>query len=91
MYWLSPFHYLLEGMLGVVVHTQPVVCATIEMAMFSPPPGQTCDSYAGAYAAQAGGYVMTQANGMCGYCQYSTGDAFVSLNCLGPLETNLTK
>jgi ATP-binding cassette subfamily G (WHITE) protein 2 (SNQ2) len=88
MYYLSPFHYLLEGMLGLVVHNQPVTCESVELAVFAAPPGQTCDSYAGAYASQAGGYVMTQADGMCGYCQYATGDAFVSIQLL--LGTNLT-
>jgi ATP-binding cassette subfamily G (WHITE) protein 2 (SNQ2) len=24
MYWLTPFHYLLEGLLGLVVHNVPI-------------------------------------------------------------------
>jgi ATP-binding cassette subfamily G (WHITE) protein 2 (SNQ2) len=63
MYWLTPFHYLLEGLLGLVVHDVPVRCAEKELAIFSAPPGQTCDGYAGAYAMGSGGYVVTQANG----------------------------
>jgi ABC-type multidrug transport system permease subunit len=73
---LQPFHYLLEGMLGLVIHDIPIRCSTTELAIFSTPPGQTCDSYAGNFAHQAGGYVQTQPNGQCGYCQYSTGDSF---------------
>lgn len=57
MYYLTPFHYLLEGMLGTVIHNEPIQCATKELAIFSPPPGQTCQQYAGAYATQSGGYV----------------------------------
>jgi ATP-binding cassette subfamily G (WHITE) protein 2 (SNQ2) len=63
-------------MLSLVIHNQPVRCEDTELAIFSAPPGQTCDSYAGGFAQQSGGYVQTQPNGQCGYCQYSTGDAF---------------
>ena len=57
MYYLTPFHYLLEGLLGLVIHNEPIRCATKELAIFPPPPGQTCQQYAGAYATQSGGYV----------------------------------
>jgi ATP-binding cassette subfamily G (WHITE) protein 2 (SNQ2) len=76
MYFLSPFTYLLEGMLSLVVHNVTITCETAELAIFSAPPGQTCDSYVGPYIAQAGGYVQTQANGQCGFCQYANGDEF---------------
>jgi hypothetical protein len=78
MYWVTPFHYLLEAAVGLVTHGVPVTCATQELAMFSPPPGSTCDEYAGPYAQKAGGYVQTMENGMCGFCQYANGDQFVS-------------
>lgn len=76
MYWLTPFHYLLEGFLGVAIHDQPVECQQGEFAMFEPPPGQTCSEYAGPYTQEAGGYVQTGADGMCQFCQYATGDQF---------------
>lgn len=60
MYWLTPFHYLLEGLLSLVIHDQPIICTTDELAIFSAPPGQTCQSYAGPYASETGGYVVTQ-------------------------------
>jgi len=41
MYWLSPFHYLLEGFLAAVTDNVPAICDTNELARFSPPPGQT--------------------------------------------------
>ncbi|KAJ9315157.1 hypothetical protein DTO271D3_4610 [Paecilomyces variotii] len=78
MYWLTPFHYLLEGMLGVVTHKQQVKCVPREEARFRPPPGQTCQQYAGPFAEQAGGYVEQGADGLCNYCQYSTGDRFAT-------------
>lgn len=78
MYWLTPFHYLLEAFLAVALHDQPVQCSDNEFARFSPPPGQTCQDYAGGYIAQAGGYVQDalDGSGLCEYCQYATGDEF---------------
>jgi ATP-binding cassette, subfamily G (WHITE), member 2, SNQ2 len=76
MYWLTPFHYLLEGFLAVAVHDQPVVCASEEFARFSAPPGQTCISYAQPFIQQAGGYVQTGLDGICEFCQYANGDEF---------------
>lgn len=78
MYWLTPFHYLLGGFLGVATHNVPVRCVEREEANFSPPPGLTCQQYAGAYAEKAGGYVRDAGNGLCAYCQFSSGDRFVS-------------
>lgn len=76
MYWLTPFHYLLEALLGVLVHDQPVQCVAREEARFTPPPGSTCQNYTSAYTAEAGGYV-TESDGMCSFCAYTTGDQFV--------------
>lgn len=76
MYWLSPFHYILEGFLGAVIHKQPVQCKQNEFALFRPPPGQSCDEYVQPFIAQGGGYVQTGADGMCEFCQFATGDEF---------------
>ncbi|CAG9950625.1 unnamed protein product [Clonostachys rosea f. rosea IK726] len=76
MYWLSPFHYLLEGLLGAAIHKQPVECAQEEFAQFSAPDGQTCEQYTKDFIAQAGGYVQTGADGICEFCQYASGDQF---------------
>ncbi|PNY24380.1 Brefeldin A resistance protein [Tolypocladium capitatum] len=76
MYWLSPFHYLIEALLGAIIHDQPVNCSTNEFARFEAPPGLSCDSYVGPYIAKAGGYVRTAQDGFCEYCQYASGDEF---------------
>ncbi|OQV01877.1 hypothetical protein CLAIMM_07167 [Cladophialophora immunda] len=76
MYWLTPFHYLLEAMLGSIIHNQPVRCNRGEFARFSAPPGYTCQSYTQQYITQAGGYVQVGADGLCEFCQYATGDQF---------------
>ncbi|PWY91900.1 ABC transporter [Aspergillus sclerotioniger CBS 115572] len=78
MYWLTPFHYLLEGFLGVVVHGVPLRCVSREESQFTPPSGMTCQEYAGSYASQVGGYVQDAGNGLCAFCQYSVGDNFAA-------------
>jgi ATP-binding cassette subfamily G (WHITE) protein 2 (SNQ2) len=78
MYWLTPFHYLLEGFLAAITHGVPVICDSNEFARFSPPPGQTCLSYTDQFVAQAGGYVQTGADGLCEFCQYANGDQFAA-------------
>jgi len=78
MYWLTPFKYLLEGFLALLTQGQAIRCETNELAVFPPPPNQSCDSYAGQFAQQAGGYVQTQPDGNCGFCQFATGEAFAA-------------
>jgi hypothetical protein len=78
MYWVSPFTYLLGGYLGLLLDGVPIRCETNELAIFSPPPGQDCQSYAGQFAQQAGGYVQSQPNGDCGYCQFRDGTTFAA-------------
>lgn len=78
MYWLTPFKYLLEGFLALLLQGQEIRCDTSELAIFPPPPGQDCQSYAGQFAQQSGGYVEAQPDGTCGYCQFATGDAFAA-------------
>lgn len=78
MYWLTPFHYLLEGLLAAVTHGVPVVCADNEFAKFSAPPGFTCATYTDPYIKQMGGYVQDGVDGLCEFCQYATGDEFAA-------------
>ncbi|KAI9759591.1 MAG: hypothetical protein M4579_002257 [Chaenotheca gracillima] len=77
MYYLTPFRYVLSGFLGVALHDLPLECADNEYARFPPPPGQTCQNYVQAFQQMAGGYVQEQ-DGMCMYCQYSSGDEFAA-------------
>ncbi|PBP22865.1 hypothetical protein BUE80_DR006226 [Diplocarpon rosae] len=76
MYHVTPFTYLLEAMLGLVIHKVPVVCSRDELAIIPSPPGSTCAEYLGSYIRQAGGYVQTLPDGLCGYCQFANGDQF---------------
>jgi len=65
MYHLSPFTYLLSGLLGAIAHGIPVRCADYEFARFNAPNGQTCQQYAASYIKMFGGYVQTGANNQC--------------------------
>ncbi|KAI1461133.1 ABC-2 type transporter [Annulohypoxylon moriforme] len=77
MYWLTPFHYLMEAYLATIIHKQPVECTADEYSTFFLPPNETCDSYTSDYVRQAGGYVRNGTDaGTCQYCQYATGDEF---------------
>lgn len=78
MYWLTPFKYLLEGFLALLVTGQEIRCEPSEMAIFPSPPDQDCQAYAGSFAQQTGGYVETLQDGNCGFCQYASGDAFAA-------------
>ncbi|KAI9835912.1 MAG: hypothetical protein M1819_001810 [Sarea resinae] len=77
MYWLSPFHWVVEGFLGVAVHGVPVKCASDEFSRFTPPSGQTCQQYTQGFIKSTGGYVQEVA-GMCEFCQYANGDEFAA-------------
>src|SRR5579862_1246828 len=74
---LTLFHYLLEGMMAVVVHDQPIICLEHEFARFIPPQGQTCQQWAGSYIQQIGGYLQDPSNTtLCEYCQFANGDQY---------------
>lgn len=75
---LTLSRYLMEGMLALVTHNIPIQCEMEELARFSPPPGQSCESYTSQYIQQAGGYVETLSDGLCGFCQYANGDEFAA-------------
>ena len=75
---LTPFHYLLDAMMAVVVHDQPVICNPEEFATFYPPQGQTCQQFVDSYIRIMGGYLQDPGNTtLCKYCQYANGDEFV--------------
>jgi ABC-type multidrug transport system permease subunit len=75
---LTPFHYLLEGIVSAVVHDQPVTCADKEFARLIPPPGQTCQNWMGPYMQQVGGYLRDPGNTtLCEFCRFSNGDQYV--------------
>ena len=79
MYRVSPFTYLVDGMISTGVANQEVHCADNEYLTFSPPSGQTCGAYMQPYIAQAGGYLQdSDALQNCKFCTYDSTNIFLA-------------
>ena len=61
-----------------VVEGAVVVCADSDLQTFSPPPGQTCGTYAGSWASSASAQLMNpSASDSCSVCIWTTGDQYL--------------
>jgi ABC-type multidrug transport system permease subunit len=82
LYYLNPSTYWIGGVLAATLNNTPVRCAASEAAYFNPPPGSTCQAYAGDFVARSTGYLLNpDATSDCGYCMYSSGvDYMATLN-----------
>lgn len=79
MYYVNPSTYWIGGVIAATLNNVPVECAVTETAQFNVPAGQTCQSYAGAFASSAGGYLLNPgATSDCQYCPYSTGNQYMA-------------
>lgn len=79
MYYVNPSTYWIGGVLAATLDGIPVECEVSETARFNVPAGQTCTSYAGAFATSSGGYLLNpDATADCQYCPYSTGNGYLS-------------
>jgi len=81
LYYLIPSTYWIGGVIAATLRNIPVICGPGEAAYFNPPPGQTCQQYAGAFAANAGAGYLTNpgATSNCGYCPYSNGVEYMAV------------
>ena len=78
MYRTSPVTYIIQSLLGTVMHDKEVVCAESEYNIFNPPPGMTCGDYAGQFADTAGGYINNlNATSACQYCKWRVADVYL--------------
>jgi ABC-type multidrug transport system permease subunit len=78
MYRISPFTYLVGGMLAVGVADSTVTCAANEYLRFDPLNG-TCGEYMAAYQSFAGGYVeVPDATSNCAYCPMGNTNVFLT-------------
>jgi ATP-binding cassette subfamily G (WHITE) protein 2 (PDR) len=69
MYRISPFTYLVDGILSVGLANTQVVCSDIEYLHFDPPVGMSCGEYMFNYTTYAGGYVNNpNAMSQCDFC-----------------------
>lgn len=81
MYHVSPYTYLVEGLLASAVGNEDINCADIEYVKLTPPSGQTCSQYLQSFINSAGGYVLNgSATDECAYCPFRTTNEFLSNN-----------
>lgn len=81
MYRISPFTYLVSGMMSAGLANTKVVCADIEYLHFDPPPGQTCQSYLEPYISYAGGYLKAgteNSTTQCSLCPLEDTNVFLA-------------
>jgi ATP-binding cassette, subfamily G (WHITE), member 2, PDR len=82
MYRVSPFTYLVAGMLSAGVANTDIVCAANEYLRMQPVSGSTCGQYLDDYVTSAKGYVLdSKATSDCLYCPTSnTNDYLASIS-----------
>ncbi|VDC04768.1 unnamed protein product [Peniophora sp. CBMAI 1063] len=79
MYRVSPFTYLVDGMLSVAVANSPAECSAIENSIVNPPAGQTCGEYFQSYMSLAGGSLANpDATSNCSFCQVTETNTFLA-------------
>ncbi|TVY36705.1 Multidrug resistance protein, partial [Lachnellula occidentalis] len=79
MYRVSPLTYLVSAIASTGLSGKTVHCATNELAIMQPLPGQTCGDYLTPYANLAGGSIYNKnAIADCQYCSLSNSDQFLN-------------
>jgi ABC-type multidrug transport system permease subunit len=79
MYRVSPFTYLVGGMLATGVANTEVVCSSIELLNVDPVAGQNCKQYFAPYMAFAGGNVLNpNATSGCQFCSIADTNVFLA-------------
>ncbi|RMD43205.1 hypothetical protein DV735_g1891, partial [Chaetothyriales sp. CBS 134920] len=73
MYRVSPFTYLVSGMLSVGLANAHISCAPEEFLHFSPPALATCASYLAPYIESSGGYLSAESVNSTSECVFCTG------------------
>jgi ATP-binding cassette subfamily G (WHITE) protein 2 (PDR) len=75
MYRVSPFTYIVGGMIPTGVARAPIVCSAAELVKMVPPSGQTCGEYMSTFLSTAGGHLTNpEATAECSYCSAETTD-----------------
>ncbi|MCJ1478445.1 hypothetical protein MMC13_007125 [Lambiella insularis] len=79
MYRVSPFTYLVSGMLSTAVANTDIVCASYEYLHFDPPANTNCSSYMANYIDLTGGYLQNpSATTACSFCAESSTNTFLA-------------
>ncbi|KAL0581116.1 Multidrug resistance protein [Marasmius crinis-equi] len=76
MYRVSPFTYLVDGLLSTALANTYGHCSDVEVTVVDPPSGQTCGQYLASYmASNPGSLANPNATSDCQYCTlYDTND-----------------
>ncbi len=81
MYRVSPFTYLINGMLAVGIANTNVECSEIEYSTFNPREGETCAEYLREYIYEPGlrgGYVRNpDATSQCQFCSAESTNVYL--------------
>ncbi|KAF4579747.1 hypothetical protein EYR40_000077 [Pleurotus pulmonarius] len=78
MYHLSPYTYLIEGLLGQAIGHLDMVCSEDEIATVNPPSGNTCAQFFEDYITNNGGYLNNpDATSGCEFCSTRTTDEYL--------------
>ena len=79
MYRISPFTYLISGMLSTGLANTKVVCSSIEYVRFNPPAPETCRQYMSSYIDTYGGYLTNDnATTNCEFCTVSETNTYLA-------------
>ncbi|CUM65810.1 uncharacterized protein PRCAT00003458001 [Priceomyces carsonii] len=79
MYRLSPFTYLIQGVLSTGLANADIQCSSREFLHFVPPGGETCGKYMADYIKVAGGYLKdSSATDECQFCTMSSTNSFLA-------------
>ncbi|KAG9049168.1 hypothetical protein FS837_010987 [Tulasnella sp. UAMH 9824] len=77
LYELSPFTRVVAGLVVTELQGLNITCREDEFAVFDPPSGQTCETWANTFVSTFGGYVQNpNATSDCQYCQFKVGNEF---------------
>jgi hypothetical protein len=82
LYYLSPFTYLLGGMIIAVTGPVSVQCKASDLVEFTAPANETCASYAGNWAPEASAQLLNpDASGgaACQVCMLTNGSQYLEL------------
>lgn len=81
MYYVSPFTYLVDGMLSTGLANTEIKCSDIELRTLQPAGNQNCSAYLTPYFDFAGGYLEKDEGNNCTLCpQLKTNKYLAALN-----------
>ncbi|KAH7174068.1 P-loop containing nucleoside triphosphate hydrolase protein [Fusarium flagelliforme] len=87
LYYVGPFTYWISGTLAIILPRITVQCADSELIRFDAPPNWTCEAYAQDWLDTTKGYLANpDASSDCGYCQYASGEEYLSTLELEPSD-----